>query len=581
MEQALVLILVIGRWLLPKGDITRDQLSQLLLSYIGTAADIMEFTEIIKDDIRRRNPEMLQNKHFVNAIFLLWSVSLFQFSLTIYAMERTEQRLENGKAQPMEQLNKLRREKGLRRRRNRVAPSEALYTNKKNRCKEHEDVQVSYIQTKSGLDIKPGMVTGARMEKDEAVIQKISRGGRFSLHRITKLLSNSTIKMQHHSELIRLFIPLFMQDGPFLIIRLIVIAYYGVYHDTLYFLTVKNALVVMIQVYRIFVLCYKPPEKDIDDFFPENDAAQTREIPILPWQVVASDVLEHKNQNYLVVIDYYSKYIEAIRLNGKTNSDIIGCLNEIFSRHGYPQTLIADNMPYNSREMKEYATQYGIHITTTSPTYSQANGLAEKAVHIVKNLLRKECNLNEGLMEYRNTPISNFPYSPNQMLFSRQIRTRVPVHPLVLVPQICHDVPELLEKRQFYDRQGSKHLPQLKEGDSVRFKKPGDKHLSHAIVTGKHDTPRSYMITGETGREYRRNRRHVHLTQEPPITIIDYDLIDESQPVTMQSSVNSPSVTREQDANLEPDPPDTDSSSAPRRTTRVRSVPVWHKDYVM
>lgn len=100
-------------------------------------------------------------------------------------------------------------------------------------------------------------------------------------------------------------------------------------------------------------------------------------------------------------------------------------VSEIFSRHGYPQTLIADNMPYNNREMKEYPTQYGINIITTSPTYSQANGLAEKAVNVVESLLRKECNLNEGLMEYRNTPISNFPYSPNQMLFSRQIRTRV------------------------------------------------------------------------------------------------------------------------------------------------------------
>ena len=189
-------------------------------------------------------------------------------------------------------------------------------------------------------------------------------------------------------------------------------------------------------------------------------------------------------------------------------------------------------------------------------------------------------------MGYRNTPISNFPYLPNQMLFSRQIRTRVPVHPLVLVPQICHDVPELLEKRhakykEFYDRQGSKQLPQLKEEDSVRFKKPGDKHLSHAIVTGKYETPRSYMITDETGREYRGNRRHIHLTQEPPVTILNDDLIDESQPVTMQSSVNSPSATKESDANPQPDQPDTDSSSAPRRSSRVRSVPVWHKDYVM
>jgi len=82
-----------------------------------------------------------------------------------------------------------------------------------------------------------------------------------------------------------------------------------------------------------------------------KEPMQTQKIPILPWQIIASDVLEHGNQNYLVVIDYYSKYIKAIRLNGKTSSDIIRCLNEILSRHGYRQTLIAD-MPYNSREMK-------------------------------------------------------------------------------------------------------------------------------------------------------------------------------------------------------------------------------------
>ena len=121
----------------------------------------------------------------------------------------------------------------------------------------------------------------------------------------------------------------------------------------------------------------------------------------MPWQIIPSDVLEHENQNYLVVIDYYSKYdIEAIRLSGKASSDIIQSLNEIFSRHGYPQTLIADNMPYNSREMRKYAPQYVINIITTSPIYSQMNGLAGKAVHIVKNLLRKECNLNEGVMEF-------------------------------------------------------------------------------------------------------------------------------------------------------------------------------------
>jgi hypothetical protein len=40
-EQTLLLVLIIGRWLLPVGKtMTRDQLSQLLLVYIGTAGKI-------------------------------------------------------------------------------------------------------------------------------------------------------------------------------------------------------------------------------------------------------------------------------------------------------------------------------------------------------------------------------------------------------------------------------------------------------------------------------------------------------------------------------------------------------------
>lgn len=278
MEQALVLILVIGRWLLPKGGITRDQLSQLLLIYIGTAADIMEFTEIIKEDeIRRTNPKMLQNTHFVNAVILFWSVSLFQFPLTVYAMERTAQRLEKEKAQLEEQLRKIKEEKDTRWRRNQVAPSPALYTVKKGNSKagtEREEIRVRYIQTKFGLEIKPEMTSVTSTDEEETIGKNVPLGRcPRCWYKFNKAVNELAIKMQDYTELISLLIPMLMQDGPFLIIRLIVIAYYQIYHDTLYFLTVKNALVVMLQVYRIFVLYYKPPEEDIDDFFPENDAS--------------------------------------------------------------------------------------------------------------------------------------------------------------------------------------------------------------------------------------------------------------------------------------------------------------------
>lgn len=49
LDQTFVLLLVVGRWMLPKGAITRDQLSSLLLVYIATAADIVELTEIYQE----------------------------------------------------------------------------------------------------------------------------------------------------------------------------------------------------------------------------------------------------------------------------------------------------------------------------------------------------------------------------------------------------------------------------------------------------------------------------------------------------------------------------------------------------
>jgi hypothetical protein len=50
LEQFLLLMLIVGRWILPKGSISHDQLSQLLLVYVGTAADIVEFYEAFSED---------------------------------------------------------------------------------------------------------------------------------------------------------------------------------------------------------------------------------------------------------------------------------------------------------------------------------------------------------------------------------------------------------------------------------------------------------------------------------------------------------------------------------------------------
>ena len=45
----MLVVLVLGRWLLPKGKLTRDQFSQLMLVYLGMAADIAEIPESFRE----------------------------------------------------------------------------------------------------------------------------------------------------------------------------------------------------------------------------------------------------------------------------------------------------------------------------------------------------------------------------------------------------------------------------------------------------------------------------------------------------------------------------------------------------
>ena len=78
-EQLLMLILIIGRWMLPKGDLSKDQLSQLLLVYIGTAADIIEFLDSFNEGKIEREPIL------VYLTLGIWAWSLLQFTVVLSA----------------------------------------------------------------------------------------------------------------------------------------------------------------------------------------------------------------------------------------------------------------------------------------------------------------------------------------------------------------------------------------------------------------------------------------------------------------------------------------------------------------
>ena len=92
----------------------------------------------------------------------------------------------------------------------------------------------------------------------------------------------------------------------------------------------------------------------------------------------------HGYYDYLVLVDYYSKYLEFTQLPDKTAKTIVAHTKSICSRHGIPEEVIRDNIPFNSREFREFTRDWGIKVPTSSPVYPQSNGQAEWFVQALK-----------------------------------------------------------------------------------------------------------------------------------------------------------------------------------------------------
>lgn len=72
----------------------------------------------------------------------------------------------------------------------------------------------------------------------------------------------------------------------------------------------------------------------------------------------AIDIAEFGGKKYLVVVDYYSRWIEVLKLYNKTSDVVIDVLKELFSRLGVPKQLVAYNMPFISYKFIEFSSDY-------------------------------------------------------------------------------------------------------------------------------------------------------------------------------------------------------------------------------
>ncbi|CAB4019464.1 sec1 family domain-containing 2 [Paramuricea clavata] len=244
--------------------------------------------------------------------------------------------------------------------------------------------------------------------------------------------------------------------------------------------------------------------------------------PTIPWDTVATDLFYWNNSNYLLVVDYFLRYFEIAKLPDIKSSTLVTYMKSIFARHGIPREVKSDNGPqYTSQEFGNFSQEWNFQHATTSPYHPQANGLAERSVQTVKNLLNKAHRDGRdpyvSILEYRNTPIDQIG-SPAQLLMSRRLRSVVPTTKSLLQPKVIDEdlaSSKLITKKTFqklyYDR-GSKELPTISQGEQVRIKQ--GKIWNPAVVTNQAHTPRSYIVQSPDGSTYRRNSKHILKTKE-------------------------------------------------------------------
>ena len=250
----------------------------------------------------------------------------------------------------------------------------------------------------------------------------------------------------------------------------------------------------------------------------------SHEIPLNAFEKVGCDILQIGDKNYLILVDYFSKWICCKYLTSKTSSSIISKWIEIFSDHGVPKEIIADNMPFSSSECKRFAEEWDVKIITSSPHYPQSNGLAEKAVGIVKNMMRKTIGsdqLNVALMNYNNTPLGDIDLSPSQLSQNRRMRTKIISNEKLLQPRINTGVKEKIkiknQKTKTYYNRNVTNRKEFQVGQNVWLQKQNGL-WEERLILKKMDQPRSFEIKLKSGSVLRRNSKFLRIKKSGDVS---------------------------------------------------------------
>ncbi len=148
----------------------------------------------------------------------------------------------------------------------------------------------------------------------------------------------------------------------------------------------------------------------------------------------------------------------------------------------------------------------------SSPHYAQSNGLLERAIQTVKNVMRKAhssgCGPEMGMICARATPVDAKIGIPMELLYGRSIRTNLPIR-THQNEGIYTALKDRQDQQKWYYNRGSSDQPDLQVGQVVGLTRPTLPQVGQGKIMEKCPEPRSYVVQTPDGATYRRNHRFI------------------------------------------------------------------------
>ncbi|KAK7095116.1 hypothetical protein V1264_006567 [Littorina saxatilis] len=166
-----------------------------------------------------------------------------------------------------------------------------------------------------------------------------------------------------------------------------------------------------------------------------------QKMPLIdrPFKRVAIDLIgeikppsEEGHRWVLTLVDYATRYPEAVPMKKIDTETVAEALVDIFSRIGVPEEILTDlGTQFVSECMEEVNRLLSIRHLTTTPYHPMCNGLVEKFNATLKSTLKKLCSeqprqwhryINALLFAYREVPQESTGFSPFELMYGRTVR---------------------------------------------------------------------------------------------------------------------------------------------------------------